>query len=455
MNHGSLEKKALDAAKRPGESKDHSTASTLSPALTSSRTTPGTRTLDALAKRINAIHGQIITSVRTTLDAAISLGELLTRAKEQLAHGEWLPWLERSCEFDRSTAANYMRVFANRETIKCRTILHLTDAYALLSDTGDSKEEDTEEQPAPVSRAPDIVLEDPSPQADLELVKTPSDQRTAATSGASQDQTTTERSTRLAQEKLKKQPFLNSAYTRIQRVGGVELYEAILLREVQISVEGIYHLEKLPEYDLKNLAPQILAAGCFPLPKDQPLKEDITFEDDADAVGESSSTSAPTENEEVAQQRSPAAMASVDKIDNICCGLGLRDGLTTGRLAIIIDTDVIKWSLESHENIEGIASLVVKGWTFKEAFGFVNKVIDGKTRAEQLINYCVQAKGSFVTKISNFEFTVVNNDLLTPPSAKRKESPKEEECPALSVVARSYLSEHESPSGRTPTPHNK
>ena len=41
----------------------------------------------------------------------IEIGRRLKEAKELLAHGEWLPWLERETDFSERTAQRYMRVF--------------------------------------------------------------------------------------------------------------------------------------------------------------------------------------------------------------------------------------------------------------------------------------------------------------------------------------------------------
>jgi hypothetical protein len=81
-------------------------------------------------EEIRQLHEDLLT---TTLDKAIRIGELLTEQKASLKHGEWLPWIEENLPFDRATAANYMRLFDRREELKCKTVLHLTDAYKLLA----------------------------------------------------------------------------------------------------------------------------------------------------------------------------------------------------------------------------------------------------------------------------------------------------------------------------------
>lgn len=89
--------------------------------------------LDEIRELYDEIMAAFMAVARTKLDKAIRLGELLTQQKASLKHGEWLPWIEQNLPFDRATAANYMRVYDRREELKCKTVLHLTDAYKLLA----------------------------------------------------------------------------------------------------------------------------------------------------------------------------------------------------------------------------------------------------------------------------------------------------------------------------------
>jgi hypothetical protein len=62
----------------------------------------------------------------------------------------------------------------------------------------------------------------------------------------------------------KNQVFMKDSINEIRRHGGNELADAILLHEVQVSVEQIYQLARR-RAELAALAPQILAANRFPL----------------------------------------------------------------------------------------------------------------------------------------------------------------------------------------------
>jgi hypothetical protein len=66
--------------------------------------------LATLAAQINAAHEQAGTALRAGLLHAKAAGELLLRAKEQLPHGRWLPWLQANVRCSQRTAQSYMRV---------------------------------------------------------------------------------------------------------------------------------------------------------------------------------------------------------------------------------------------------------------------------------------------------------------------------------------------------------
>ena len=89
--------------------------------------------VDAISE-IVALHSEVVTAARTTLDKAIRIGELLTEQKASLKHGQWLPWMEANLPFSQQTASNYVRVFANRSKLPTVGNLELTDAYRLLAD---------------------------------------------------------------------------------------------------------------------------------------------------------------------------------------------------------------------------------------------------------------------------------------------------------------------------------
>jgi hypothetical protein len=95
--------------------------------------------LPALATEINAAHSAALDAARSALENARRAGMLLVAAKEQLPHGEWLPWLALHCPtLPERTARAYMRVArcwpeieaANRQRV---ADLPLRDALKLLT----------------------------------------------------------------------------------------------------------------------------------------------------------------------------------------------------------------------------------------------------------------------------------------------------------------------------------
>jgi hypothetical protein len=76
-------------------------------------------------------------ALRDSVRHAIAAGELLIEAKEQLAHGRWLPWLRDQCTISERTAQLYMRVVKNRAEIEAQirngvADLSLNEVAALL-----------------------------------------------------------------------------------------------------------------------------------------------------------------------------------------------------------------------------------------------------------------------------------------------------------------------------------
>src|SRR5262249_28929745 len=66
--------------------------------------------LPELAADINVAHDQAAQALRDGIHHAIRAGELLLKAKAQLSHGKWLPWLQANCEIPERTAQAYMRL---------------------------------------------------------------------------------------------------------------------------------------------------------------------------------------------------------------------------------------------------------------------------------------------------------------------------------------------------------
>ena len=78
-----------------------------------------------------SLHSALAGLARTSLDAAIRLGELLTEVKKDVGHGRWGEWLTDNVPFTDRTARRYMLVYESREMLKTDNVSDLSAAYAL------------------------------------------------------------------------------------------------------------------------------------------------------------------------------------------------------------------------------------------------------------------------------------------------------------------------------------
>ena len=82
---------------------------------------------------IKELHQEIGGYLKMTLDKAIRVGELLLIQKENLKHGEWLPWIKENLPFSERLARDYMRFYDRREELKTANLADLTEARKLLT----------------------------------------------------------------------------------------------------------------------------------------------------------------------------------------------------------------------------------------------------------------------------------------------------------------------------------
>lgn len=88
---------------------------------------------------IKTLHAEITDSAQSSLEKAVRVGELLTKARAEIQNGDWSDWVEAALPFTRHTAAKYVRVFQNRDRLKADTIFELSKAYAALKDSEPEK----------------------------------------------------------------------------------------------------------------------------------------------------------------------------------------------------------------------------------------------------------------------------------------------------------------------------
>ena len=68
--------------------------------------------VESLADKANWLHACSIELSKRSTAAAILAGWVLSVARSTCAHGQWYAWLEQNVRFARTTADNYMRLYA-------------------------------------------------------------------------------------------------------------------------------------------------------------------------------------------------------------------------------------------------------------------------------------------------------------------------------------------------------
>src|SRR5690242_671326 len=85
-----------------------------------------------IAARINEAHDRASTSARSTIEAAMEAGRLLIQAKDQIDHGDWLPWLKANTSVSERTAQVYMKLARDLPKSAVTADLTLDGALKLL-----------------------------------------------------------------------------------------------------------------------------------------------------------------------------------------------------------------------------------------------------------------------------------------------------------------------------------
>ena len=89
--------------------------------------------IEANIKKIISLHNEITESLKTSLEKAILIGQLLIEQKEKLKHGEFTSWIKENLPFTGRTARNYIKLFNNKDMLITERVSDLTAAYKLLS----------------------------------------------------------------------------------------------------------------------------------------------------------------------------------------------------------------------------------------------------------------------------------------------------------------------------------
>lgn len=70
-----------------------------------------------LEEKINELHKELNGLFAQSIDKAIEIGKLLTEKKDELQHGEFIPWIKKNLVFTDRTARNYMRIYDNKDKV--------------------------------------------------------------------------------------------------------------------------------------------------------------------------------------------------------------------------------------------------------------------------------------------------------------------------------------------------
>lgn len=68
--------------------------------------------IETLGEKANYLHAYSVEASKRSTGAAILAGWVLTVARSTCAHGQWMTWLEQNVDFSRSTAQNYLSLYA-------------------------------------------------------------------------------------------------------------------------------------------------------------------------------------------------------------------------------------------------------------------------------------------------------------------------------------------------------
>jgi len=103
---------------------------------------------------VNRLNKTIEIKAQSAIQDAIRIGEILTSVKENVQHGEFIPWVAKNCKFSQSTAQKYISLWENKEQIgnshantNFQTPKTLQEAYSLI-ETLEAQAKRTEGQKA-------------------------------------------------------------------------------------------------------------------------------------------------------------------------------------------------------------------------------------------------------------------------------------------------------------------
>ena len=109
--------------------------------------------IETLKEMANEAGEQVENNAKLTVQKAADCGRYLTAIKDQLEHGEWLPWLGANWDYSPRTAVRYMDIAANSSRVtNLKDASSIREALRMIAD-------DKEEKTAPrAARKPATVV---------------------------------------------------------------------------------------------------------------------------------------------------------------------------------------------------------------------------------------------------------------------------------------------------------
>lgn len=86
--------------------------------------------LDVLAKAVREHLQASANAAQNFLEHTLDVGDALIRAKAQVKHGEWLPWL-KLCDLSADKAERYMKLARHRAELNSAGVRNLSLSAAL------------------------------------------------------------------------------------------------------------------------------------------------------------------------------------------------------------------------------------------------------------------------------------------------------------------------------------
>lgn len=139
-------------------------------------------------------------------NAIIAIGERLIEAKEQLPHGDWLPWLTEQVDFSERTARNFMRLAREWTNRQALADLGASKALTLLALPEPEREEFIESHDVPAMSTRELeqaIRERDEARKAAEEAKTLAEAMKARAESAEASQAATHRSETALREEIK------------------------------------------------------------------------------------------------------------------------------------------------------------------------------------------------------------------------------------------------------------